>query len=99
MSGTLAEIARLEKLAEAAYDAMYDARPPLAKAHYEGAMLYLGRALAEAERIDDVAAFERLTLRRDHFDNVFQQSVSRRRLRSLFKGLYASPQNRSLRRP
>jgi hypothetical protein len=71
MSGTLAEIARLERLAEAAYDAMYDARPPLAKAHYEDAMLYLGRALAEAERIDDVAAFERLTLRRDHIRNVY----------------------------
>ena len=71
MSGTLAEIARLERLAEAAYDAMYYARPPLAKAHFEDAMLYLGRAVAEAERVDDVAAFERLTLRCEHIRNVF----------------------------
>ncbi len=30
-----------------------------------------GAHLAEAERVDDVAAFERLTLRRDHIRNVY----------------------------
>lgn len=66
-----AEILRLESLAEAAYEAMYDARPPMAKAHYEDALLYLGKALAEAERIADVAATQRLKLRSDHIRNVF----------------------------
>lgn len=72
MADTREDISRLEALAEEAYEAMYDARPPQAKAYYEDAMLHLGLALAVAERTDDLAAFERLTLRRDHIRNVYE---------------------------
>jgi len=56
----LAEIARFEKLAETAYEAMYDALPRMVKSHYEDAMLYLAKALTEAERAGNVTAAERL---------------------------------------
>jgi hypothetical protein len=67
----LAEVARFEKLAEASYVAMYDAQPRMAKSYYEDAMLYLAKAVTEAERAGNVAAAERLTLRREHIRNVY----------------------------
>lgn len=71
MADPLAELARFEKLAETAYEAMYDALPRMVKSHYEDAMLYLAKALTEAERAGNVTAAERLTLRREHIRNVF----------------------------
>jgi hypothetical protein len=68
----LAEIARFEKLAETAYEAMYDALPRMVKSHYEDAMLYLGKALTEAERAGNVTTAERLTLRRAHIRNIYE---------------------------
>lgn len=64
-------ISRFERLAENAYEAMYDARPLVAKSHYEDAMLFLGKALAEAERTGDVEAVIRLDYQRQHVRNVF----------------------------
>jgi hypothetical protein len=67
-----AELARLERLAEQAYAAMYDV-PPLSssKDDYDDARLYFQRAIDEAQRLglsDEVA---RLTQRRDHVCAVY----------------------------
>jgi hypothetical protein len=60
-----------EELGEAAYEAMYDARPHQAKDLYEAACAHLGKAIAQAKeagRLDEVA---RLTARIDHIAQVF----------------------------
>jgi hypothetical protein len=66
-------IARYEKRAEAAYEAMYDARPPAAKDCYEDARLCLTRAIdmaRQANLTDDVA---RLTARRKEITEVYNR--------------------------
>ncbi len=70
------DIAREERLAEAAYSAMYDAPPYLAKAHYEDAREHLGRAIAAAKGAGQDGEARRLAARRDHiaavYDNQFR---------------------------
>jgi hypothetical protein len=65
------EIKNHEKLAEAAYDAMYEARPHNVKDCFDDAHGYLTEAIAIAKRagLDDEVT--RLTARRDHIVNVY----------------------------
>ncbi len=71
VSDAIAEMVRLEALAEAAYEAMYDARPWNVKDCYDDAMLYLGQAITEADRVGSAADVERLTRRREDISNVY----------------------------
>jgi hypothetical protein len=64
-------IAEFERLAEAAYAAMFDVRPYNVKDCYDDVQLYCSRAIDAAERgglADEVA---RLTRRREHVENVY----------------------------
>jgi hypothetical protein len=65
------EIEKHEKRAEAAYDAMYEARPHNVKDCFDDAHGYLTEAIAIAKRagLDDEVT--RLTARRDHIVNVY----------------------------
>lgn len=65
------EIARLEALAEAAYDEMYEASRHRAKECYEDAMGYLAEAIALAEKARLRHMVSRLKARRDHIYNVY----------------------------
>jgi hypothetical protein len=59
-------IAALEAQADAAEEAMYDARPRLAKDHRDDALAFLHRAAAEAERLGLADEVLRLRARRDN---------------------------------
>jgi hypothetical protein len=65
------DMVRLEALAEAAYDAMYEARLHGAKNHYEEARFHFDSAIEAAHRarLHDEAA--RLKRRRDHVGRVY----------------------------
>jgi hypothetical protein len=65
------EIKENERQAEAAYDAMYDARPAAAKDCFEDALGFFAKAIALAGRagLDDEAA--RLTARSEHIVKVY----------------------------
>jgi hypothetical protein len=65
------EIAKNEKLAEAAYDAMYEARPYGVRDCFDDACGYLAEAISIAKRagLDDEVT--RLTARRDHIIKVY----------------------------
>ena len=65
------EIARLEALAEAANDEMYDASRHRAKECYEDAMSFLAEAIALAEKVRLRRVAARLKARRDHIYNVY----------------------------
>jgi hypothetical protein len=67
------EIAKNEKLAEAAYDAMYDARPYGVRDCFDDACGYLSEAISVAKRagLDDEVT--RLTARRDHIIKVYDR--------------------------
>ena len=67
-----AELARLERLAEQAYAAMYDV-PPLrsVKDDYDNARRYFQRAIDEARRLGLSNEVARLTRRRDHVCAVY----------------------------
>lgn len=65
------EIARLEALAEKAYDAMYDAEPHNVKDCYEDASLYLHEATQMAEKANLRGEAARLKARREHIRNVY----------------------------
>ena len=67
------EIAKNEKLAEAAYDAMYDARPYGVRDCFDDACGYLSEAISVAKRagLDDEVT--RLTARRDHIITVYDR--------------------------
>jgi hypothetical protein len=71
MTGDSKEIAQFEALAEAAYSAMYEARPHNVKDCYEDAGAHFQRAIdiAKAKGLADAA--ERLTRRRDHVAAVY----------------------------
>jgi len=64
-----AALARLVGLAEAAYDAMYDARRP--KDAYEDACGHFHDAMAEAKRLGLTEEVARLSARRDHVQDVY----------------------------
>ncbi len=65
----LSDLERYEKLAEAAYDEMYEARRP----HdcYEDAMLHFLRAIELAHQLGRAADAERLARRKEHVYNVY----------------------------
>jgi hypothetical protein len=67
------EIAKNEKLAEAAYDAMYEARPYGVRDCFDDACGYLSEAISVAKRagLDDEVT--RLTARRDHIITVYDR--------------------------
>jgi hypothetical protein len=60
-----------EELGEAAYDAMYDARPHQVKDYYDDACAHFAKAIAAARQagLEDEAA--RLTARLEHITNVY----------------------------
>jgi hypothetical protein len=66
-----AEMARCEQRAEAAYDAMYDARPPAARDFYDDARRHLSEAIEIAKRAGLAEDVARLTTRRDHITDVY----------------------------
>ena len=71
LNDAIVEMKRLEALAEAAYEAMYDARPLIVKDCYEDAMGYLEQAIAEADRVGSAVDVKRLARRREHISNVY----------------------------
>ncbi|HWS10601.1 MAG TPA: hypothetical protein VN362_22380 [Xanthobacteraceae bacterium] len=66
-------MARYEEHAEAAYDAMYDARPPAAKDHYEDARAYLTKAIAMAQGANLTEDVARLTARRRQITEIYNR--------------------------
>ena len=65
------EIERHEKLAEAAYEAMYEARPYAAKDCFDDARGYFTKAIDVARRAGLGNEVTRLTTRLDHIVSVF----------------------------
>lgn len=66
-------MAEVEALAEAAYEAMYEARPHRVKDFYEDAMGYLAQAAEAAERAGSDTDVERLMRRRSHIREVYNR--------------------------
>ena len=64
-------IAELERMAEASYAAMYEARPHNVKDHFDDAYGYFSQAIDVAKEAGLVTEVERLAKRRDHVNNVF----------------------------
>lgn len=65
------EMVKLEALAEAAYDAMYEARLYGAKDRYEEARAHFARAIDAAQRAGLMEEAARLRRRRDHVVRVY----------------------------
>jgi hypothetical protein len=65
------DMVRLEALAEAAYDAMYEARLHGAKNRYEEARFHFDRAIEAAHRARLFEEATRLKRRRDHIGRVY----------------------------
>jgi hypothetical protein len=65
------DMVRLEALAEAAYDAMYEARLHGARNRYEEARYYFERAMEAAHRARLYEEAARLKRRRDHVGRVY----------------------------
>jgi hypothetical protein len=72
-----ARLRRYEALAEAAYSAMYEARPPAAKDCYDDARLNLGRAIDMARRAGYAGEVARLTARRGEIAEVYDRQFRR----------------------
>jgi hypothetical protein len=64
-------IAKLEQLAEAAHQAMYDARPFRVKDCYDDAQLYFHGAIEAARLADLPSDVARLTRRSKHIEDVY----------------------------
>jgi hypothetical protein len=64
-------IAELERMAEASYSAMHEARAHSVKDHYDEAQLYFSRAIEAAQRARLSDEVVRLRLRRQHVENVY----------------------------
>jgi hypothetical protein len=67
----LQELEKYERLAETAYDAMYEAKSSMAKHHYEDARGHFAKAIDIAKRAGLENEVARLTRRRDHIASVF----------------------------
>jgi hypothetical protein len=65
------EAYRLERLAESAYEAMYDAQRHNVKDHFEDALAYYRWAIDAAHLAGLESEIERLTRRVDHISNVY----------------------------
>jgi hypothetical protein len=75
MGDDSADLARLERLAEEAYDAMYDARFGTS-GHYSDAKEFLHDAIALATRMGDAATAERLQARLAHIKAVYRSQFT-----------------------
>lgn len=64
-------VAKFENLAEAAYAAMYDARPRNVKDLYDDAQLNYGRAIKVANRLGREDEAARLTQRMKEIEKIF----------------------------
>ena len=64
-------VAKLEQSAEAAYQAMYDAKPLRVKDCYEDAQLYFHRAIEAARLAALPSEVERLIRRSKHMEDVY----------------------------
>lgn len=60
---TKSPLDQFEELAEASYEAMYDARPPIAKEYFEAARRYFQLAIDKAGEENDLARVDRLKRR------------------------------------
>ena len=69
------DMVRLEALAEAAYDAMYEARLHGAKNRYEEARFHFDRSIEAAHRAHLFEEAARLKRRRDHIARVYNSQV------------------------
>jgi hypothetical protein len=74
---SIAEMARNEKLAEAAYDAMYEASPASAKDCFDDARGFFAKAIGIAMRAGLADEAERLIARRDHVVSVYDSQFRR----------------------
>ena len=68
---TTEEIAQLERLAEAAYEEMYDAQRYRVKECFQDASGYLAEAIELAERDGLTEVATRLKARKEHIYNVY----------------------------
>jgi hypothetical protein len=75
MGDDAAELVRLERLAEEAYDAMYEARFGVS-GHYSDAKEFLHDAIGLAGRLGDTASAERLRARLAHIQAVFRSQFT-----------------------
>ncbi len=71
MSDDAAAMTKFERLAEAAYDAMYDARPRAAKEFYDEARTCFVQAVDAAKRAGLAGEAARLTARMEHVIAVY----------------------------
>jgi hypothetical protein len=69
----LESIAESERLGEAAYAAMYDARPHGVKDCYEDALVHFGRAIETARRAHLANEVTRLSRRAEHIERVYNR--------------------------
>ena len=67
----IADMKENEKLAEAAYDAMYDASPSAAKDYFDDARGFFGKAIDLAKRAGLADEVARLSARCDHIVSVY----------------------------
>jgi hypothetical protein len=71
MEALIAGMKENERLAEAAYDAMYEALPSAAKDFYDDACGFFATAIDLAKRAGLADEAARLTARRDHIVSVY----------------------------
>ena len=71
MEALIAGMKENERLAEAAYDAMYEARPSAAKDLFDDACGFFAKAIDLAKRAGRADDAARLTARRDHIVSVY----------------------------
>jgi hypothetical protein len=74
---SISEMERNEKLAEAAYDAMYEASLASAKDCFDDARGYFAKAIGIAMRAGLADEAERLIARRDHVVSVYDSQFRR----------------------
>ena len=67
----IGEVEKLERLAEAAYEAMHGARRHNVKDCFEDAVGYFAQAIDAARLARQVTTVNRLTLRREHVVKVY----------------------------
>jgi hypothetical protein len=77
MEALIAEMKENERLAEAAYDAMYEARPSAAKDSFDDACGFFAKAIDLAKRAGLADEAARLTARRDHIVSVYDSQFRR----------------------
>ena len=77
MEALIAEMKNNERLAEAAYGAMYEARPSAAKDLFDDACGFFAEAIDLAKRAGLADEAARLAARRDHIVSVYDSQFRR----------------------